>query len=177
MASKVSARRYAQAVFALATERGEGERWRQDVADIAAAFGEPRMAQVLESPKVPYARKMQLIRASLGDLPTLALNLAFLMAYRGLVPYAGQVWEEFERLYNASQGIALARVTTAVALSPDELNRLAQRLSQSLALQVRLTAQVDPAIIGGLVVRIEDKLLDGSVRSLLRSLREELVGR
>jgi F-type H+-transporting ATPase subunit delta len=74
------------------------------------------------------------------------------------------------------EGIAHAQVTTAVELAPAQLDAIAQQIGAAVGKQVRATGSVDPGIVGGIVVRVGDKLVDGSVRTRLKQLRRELEG-
>ncbi|MEJ5221650.1 MAG: ATP synthase F1 subunit delta, partial [Tepidiforma sp.] len=82
----------------------------------------------------------------------------------------------FNRLADDYEGIAHAEVTTAVPLTDEQLASIRARLGQQLGKQVVATARVDPAIIGGAIVRVGDRLIDGSVRTRLKLLRRELEG-
>jgi F-type H+-transporting ATPase subunit delta len=82
---------------------------------------------------------------------------------------------EFRRLDDRRQGVTNATATSAAALRPDEIQALTTRLEQSTDGRVALDVQVDPSLLGGLVVRIGDRLIDGSVRGRLERLRNQLI--
>ena len=171
----ISPRRHAQAVFAIAGERGALDTWAQDLEAIAVAFGDPAVAQFLESPRIPLVQKMDLVRRSLAGLDPLALNLAKLLVLKGRVRMAPPIADEYRRLLDASRGIERAEVTTAVPLESDEVTRISQRLAQLRGREVRVKPEVDPAIVGGIVARIGDKLINASVRTRLMSLKKRLA--
>ena len=103
------------------------------------------------------------------------LNLIGLMLRRGRIEQLPRVAAEFRRLDNARQGITLATATSAAPLTPDEVRALTERLEQFTGGRVELDLQVDPSLLGGLVVRVGDRLIDGSVRGRLERLRNQLV--
>ncbi len=103
------------------------------------------------------------------------LNLIGLMLRRGRIDQLPRLAAEFRRLDNARQGITIATATSATALSPDEVRALTQRMEQFTGGRVELDLQVDPSLLGGLVVRVGDRLIDGSVRGRLERLRNQLV--
>ncbi len=175
MAYTGAARRYAQAAFTLALEGGDLSRWRQDLADIAQVLVESPAARVLADERVPLAERLRVVERSL-DVQPLALNLARVLVSRGRSTIAGEVAEAFDALADEHEGIARATVTTAVELAPEDLARIERALGQSTGKRVRAQANTDPALIGGLVVRVGDRLLDGSVRTRLRRLRRQLQG-
>jgi F-type H+-transporting ATPase subunit delta len=106
----------------------------------------------------------------------LVLNLAKLLVSKGRSRDARAVAEAFGRMADEHEGIVHATVTTALPLGAAQLGAIESRLSVSLGMRVSATAVVDAAIIGGVVVRVGDRLVDGSVRTRLRRLRRELEG-
>jgi F-type H+-transporting ATPase subunit delta len=103
------------------------------------------------------------------------LNLVKLMLRRGRIDQLPRVSAEFRRLDNARQGIVPATATTAAPLSQDDVRALVGRLEQMTGGRIELALQVDPSLLGGLVVRVGDRLIDGSVRGRLERLRNQLV--
>jgi F-type H+-transporting ATPase subunit delta len=174
MARPASARRYAQAVFEIAQDKGAFDLWRSDLNRIVKAVSIPELLAFLESPKVSFQEKSKLMAKQLEGVNPLALNLANLLIARSRLRLAGDTAEEYSRLVDAHKGIKHVLVTTAVPLENAEQERLKQALSKLVKGQVILESQVDPTIVGGLVARIEDKLLDGSVSNRLALLKRSL---
>jgi len=174
MARPASARRYAQAVFEIARDKGELDLWRSDLKRIAEAVSIPELLAVLESPKVNFQDKSKLVAQQLEGINPLALNLVYLLIARSRLGLAAQIAEEYGRLVDAHRGIKHVLVTTAIPLEAAEQENLIQALSKLVKGQVILENQVDPKIMGGLVARMDDKLLDGSVSSRLESLKRSL---
>ena len=176
MPAEVAAKRYAQAAFEIAAQAGDFAAWTGALSRIAAFMSETDPARVLENSRVALETKHQLVNAGLNGLPPLALNLAHLLVNKGRTPLAAQIADHFNNLAEERQGIARALVTTAVPLSDAERGSLASRLQQSTGAQVQIQTRVEPAIIGGLIVQIGDKLFDGSTRARLVALKESLEG-
>jgi F-type H+-transporting ATPase subunit delta len=103
------------------------------------------------------------------------MNLIGLMLRRGRIDQLPRIAAEFRRLDDARQGITVATATSAAPLTPDEQTALMGRLEQMTGGRVRLDVQVDPSLLGGLIVRVGDRLIDGSVRGRLERLRNRLV--
>ncbi|WP_322795773.1 ATP synthase F1 subunit delta [Tepidiforma sp.] len=175
MANVAAARRYAQAAFELARERGEVSRWRSDLVDIATVLVDSQLAPVLADPKVPLEQRFAALERVLEVSP-LALNLAKLLVQKGRSLDARAVAEAFNRLADAYEGIAHAQVTTAVPLSEERLQEISRRIGEQLGETVVATNRVDPSIIGGAIIRVGDRLIDGSIRTRLKALRRELEG-
>lgn len=175
MAKKAHARRYAQAVFSIAQEKGELDRWQSDLEAIAGLLADESVAAVLESPKVPLETKIRLLSEGLGGVDPLALNLVLLLLTRDGLSMMADVAAEFRVLVDGYHGIEQAEVTTAVPLSDEDKSELARRLGDITGKKVNVKAEVDPGIVGGIMARVGGKLLDGSTRSRLKTLQRELA--
>jgi F-type H+-transporting ATPase subunit delta len=176
MRTEAAAKRYAQAAFAVALEYEEVERWAEDLDALATLMGEPRAAAFLESDKVADVEKRALLEAALADVNPRAMNLAQLLVDKHRADLADQIRQEFHELLDEHRGIARATVTTAVPMSEDETRTAAARLSEITGKQVIVQQRVDPDILGGLIAKIGDTLIDGSVRSRLTALKRQLEG-
>lgn len=169
------ARQYAAAAFQLALESDALDRWLADLRTAAEALGEDRVQRVLGSPRLSLGQRFAIVKRSLAGLDPKLLNLVLLMVERRRLGLIGAVADEFARLADERRGIVVAEVTTAVPLDEQHRALVAQRLSAALGKQVRLRSAVDPEIIGGLVVKVGDRLINGSVAGRLARLRRELV--
>ncbi len=178
MASRIaSARRYAEAVFELASETGSFDVWADDLRTIAAFASEPEVAGLLVSGRVPREEKLRLLSAGLEkQVGPLAWNLVRLLEQRGKMDLAREVQRVYQERYDDRRGVAHAVVTTAVPLADDERRAVAQRLSTLTGKQVDVTPVVDESIIGGIVARMGDELIDASTRSRLVALKRRLEG-
>ncbi len=176
MPRKVYARRYAQAVFEIALEKKELERWQTDLQKIVGAIADETFLAALESPKIKTEDKSKLLTKSLGDISPLALNLVLMLITRGGVAMVEEIAEEYQRMLDEYHGIQMADVITAVPIDDKDKEKLAEKLGTLVAKKVVLKSEVDPEILGGIVARVGGKLLDGSTRSKLAALKRELVG-
>ncbi len=175
MGRRLYARRYAQAAFEIALGANELDRWQSDLDKIAGLAGDVSLVAVLESPRLHFDAKAGLISGALGGLSPLALNLVYLLIARGRLGIAGDIADEYHRLLDSHRGIEHADVITAIPLDDGERQKLAEQLSAVTGKKVVVKAEVDPGVVGGVVARIGGKLLDGSTRSRLVSLKRELA--
>ena len=173
--ARASARRHAQAAFQIALEREQLDTWRRDLERISEAVNEPLLFSFLASPKIHFGEKARVLRERLEEINPLAMNLALLLVAKGRLGILGEMVLEYGRLLDEHRGIAHAEVATAVPLHPEEKGRLTYRLSDMVGKEIVLTPTVDPSIIGGLVARVGDKLIDGSTKGRLLALRESLI--
>ena len=158
----------------VAAERGEYAQWKAGLARIAAVMAQPEVHEAIESPKMPFGLKRQLLEDRLRGLDPMAVNLALFMVSRGKAALAPKVAEEYGALLNQKEGIAPAEVVSAVPLDEAGTARVAAYLSEMTGKKVVLSARVDPEIIGGIIARVGDRLIDGSVRNRLIELKKML---
>lgn len=174
--ARASARRHAQAIYEIALEQDELDRWRRELEVIGEALTDPNIHAFLESPKIRFDDKKNILEQRLEGLSPLALNAAYLLVARRRLSIVSELVSEYGRLVDEHRGVAHARVTTAIPLEKQDEVDLTQRLSDALAREIVLATKTDPSIIGGLTIRVGDKLIDGSTRSRLEALRKSLVG-
>jgi F-type H+-transporting ATPase subunit delta len=171
----LAAKRYAIAAFEIAQERGDTNAWLTAVRQIAEFMGDAEVRRVLENSRVGQEPKQRLIEAALNDLPPLPLNLAKLLVRKNRTALAVDIAAQFEQLLEAQRGISRARAVTAVPMGNAERDALASRLREQTGKDVVLETAVDPALLGGVVVQIGDRLVDASTRARLKALRESLI--
>ena len=176
MARKAYARRYAQAVFEIALEKKELERWQSDLQKIMVVVGDSSFMAMLGSPKFRFDDKARLLAEHLENVNPLALNLIYLLVNRGKLEIIGDITDEFQHLLDSHHGIEQAEIITAVPLSDEDKEKLAGSLGALVSKKVAIKAKVDPDVIGGITARIDGKLLDGSTRNRLAALKKNLVG-
>ncbi len=176
MARRVYARRYSQAVFQIALERGELDRWQSDLRKVVSLGEDAAFTALLENPKLHFDDKAKLLSERLGNISPLALNLVYLLVARGRFSMMGEIADEYQRLLDSYRGIEQAEVITAIPLDDEAQLSLRERLGAIIGKKVIIKPEVDSSLIGGIVARIGGKLLDGSTRSRLEALKRELSG-
>ncbi len=176
MRSGASAKRYAQAVFEIARENDEVDGWLDDLAVLVRDIGNREAAGLLDSPRVAIERKAGLVRDAVGgSVGPMAVNLALLMTSRGISYLLPGVADEYQRLVDSHRGIERAEVISAVKLEQRQLDDVARLLRGVSGKDVDLADQVEPDILGGLIVRVGDKVMDGSARTRLLKMRKSLA--
>ena len=176
MAGKYNVRRYSQAVFEIALETKELDRWQSDLKKIAVMAEDATFMALLESPRFHFDKKAELVSMRLKGVNPLALNLVLLLVTRGKLGMIGDIADEYQRRLDSYRGIEPAEVTTAVPLNDEDRAKLSRHLGAIVGKEVVLRCEVDPALLGGIVTRIGGKLLDGSTRSKLEALKREIIG-
>ncbi len=175
MAKGVSGKRHAQAVFQIALEDKQLDKWLTDVETIAAVLGDAEIAAVLASPKVSPEKKKDVLGRGLKGISPTAMNLAQFLVAKNRLYLVQSLAVEYRRLMNAYLGLELAEVTTAVSISAQEGESVGKGLAALSGKRVTLELGVDPDILGGFVARLGDKLIDASARTRLQELRKSMA--
>jgi F-type H+-transporting ATPase subunit delta len=169
-----AARRYAEAVFDLASEEGRVPEWQRQLVALRDLISDPIVEHALTNPTIPAARRLDLIAAP-RFLDPEATNLSRMLIETGRVGEIAGIVEEYENLADEAAGRVRATVTTAVELSSDDRDRIREQLSARLGKEVRLAAAVDRRIVGGLKLQYGDHLIDASLANRLQQLRRRLA--
>ena len=176
MARLTSGKRYAQAAFKLALEKGELDSWQASLRKIADITTDERLVALLENPKLSFEAKKALLAERLGKINPLALNLAYLLVHKRRLSIAGDISLQYGRLLDTHYGVERVEVITALPLGDEDRERISSRLGEITRSKVAIDAQVDPSIVGGIKAKIGDTLIDGSIRNRLEDLRKNLTG-
>jgi F-type H+-transporting ATPase subunit delta len=169
-----AAKRYVQAIVEIAREQQSFDAWQADFERFEALTREENAFAFLGNPSVPDSRKKQAVDVVLKDTQPEARNLAHLLIERQRVDIIPDLVEGFREAMLAEQGIVRADVTTAEPLGPSMQEAVREHIATLVGKQVQLRMHTDPDIIGGLIARIGDQVIDGSVQTRLRRLRTRL---
>ena len=173
------ARRYSQAIFRMALQEKDLNRWQSDLRKVATLLKDNALASLIADPRVTGEAKLKTLSQRLGDVNPLVIKLVLLLAAKGKLAVIDDIAEEYQALvdnYRGVEGTEIAEITTAIPLDNDYQLKIAQRITEIVGKPVMLRPKVDPAIIGGIIIRVGDKLIDGSLRSKLAALRKDLGG-
>ena len=176
MPSAASAKRYARAVFEIAQESDELDGWLDDLAVLVQETGGTEFADFLNAPQVSMDRKIELVKGSVGDaVGPMAVNLLLVLASRGAASRLHEVAEGYQQLVDAHRGIERAEVVSAVQLDKQQLDGVAGLLREISGKDVTVADRVEPEVLGGLIVRVGDRVMDGSTRTRLQKMRKSLA--
>jgi F-type H+-transporting ATPase subunit delta len=170
------ARRYAGAIFEIGLKQHALDRTLEDVKGIAQVFAHRTLAYLLREPKIPTLRKVAAVRQALANnvLPS-SLNLALLVVQRELVVLMPNIARELEQLVLNYHNQAVAEVTTATKLDDAQMALIKKALERRTGKEVLLKTKVQPDILGGVIARVGDQVIDGSIRYRLSALRQQLL--
>ena len=174
--AEIVARRYGQALYELAEEKGSLDTVAADAAELRRAWTQSEeLREVMARPEIAPEGKKAIWKDLLADSADPDLrSLLYLLTDKNRLNFLTEILDFFERLLRQRSGEVMASVRTAQPLRAEQEEELKQSLSRMLDKKVTLQVTVDEALLGGLVVRIEDRMFDGSLRSRLTGLTERL---
>jgi F-type H+-transporting ATPase subunit delta len=179
MNEEIIASRYAQALFDLAVKHGNVEQAGEALAGIAEmAFSDKAMLNFWKSPLVERARKSAALAAIVKKTGTdgfLAAGLDYLLE-KDRLALLKYIARSFRRLAERHLKLLTVRLTTVRPLPPEKMENIRRVLREKTGRTIKLDNTQDPCILGGVVMRVENTLLDGSVRGQLERLKRELAG-
>ena len=172
---ETAARRYAEAAFEIGKADGTLEVWERDLATLRTALDDDGLRHLVEHPAVAFPDKERVLRRVVSGVAEEPMRLALLMIRRGRPGAIDAMVDRFGELVRRERGISLAEVRTAQALDETQRAAIEERLTQLTGDRIEMREVVDEALIGGVSVRIGDRLYDASVRSRLERLRARLT--
>jgi len=175
--SKV-AKRYAKALFDLALETNKLEEVKNDLMVIRAAH-HAQLSMLLASPVVSGDKKNQLFDAVFSKhIQPLTQSFFRLIFHKGRAVVINNIVDAFLDMYRLNKGIKVVEVTTAVAVTDEVRSAIIKKLEENSMLKgksIELKEKVDPSILGGLVVQVDDKLFDASIRHDLQHIKRQFI--
>lgn len=174
MARASKAKRYAQALFSLAATEGKQETWLGSLSGIEQQLSDPTAMLFFGEPRISSERKADAAARVAESADPLVRNFVGLLVQKQAVGSLAAIVREYVRILDESLGRVQATVTSAVEVSSAQRERLTDSLSAMLNKEVVLDINEDPGIIGGILVRVGDQVIDGSVRARLEGLRNRL---
>jgi F-type H+-transporting ATPase subunit delta len=171
-----AAKRYAQAVFSLGQEQGTLDAWGDDLAMLTRIVADDQIAVYLTNPSVAAERRIEALETSLNtNVQPEAKNLARMLIERNRTTLIPEIREMFDDQLRAERGIVVAQVTTADPLTDAERDHIGEKIEAMTGKKAELALKIDPDIIGGIIIRIGDQVIDGSVRNKLEKMRSRLM--
>jgi F-type H+-transporting ATPase subunit delta len=170
------ARPYAQAAFATAKEQNQIDHWEKALQQLAAITAEADVIKLLKNPQLSSTQKAELCLSLLGSSldPKLA-NLIRLLAENNRLSTSQDIARLFSDYRAASEKILNVKVSSTVELNEDYQQQLIKVLSKKLGNTVTLTSNVDPSLIGGLIIHANDWVFDASIRGQFQRIKQALI--
>jgi F-type H+-transporting ATPase subunit delta len=178
MISGSLARRYARALLDVGIDKGTHEKLAQEIDDLAAAYGSARdLQEALTNPVFPRQQRRAVLESVLArvGVSTETKNFALLLLDRERVQVLPAIARELRAMVDEKVGRVRATVTSARPLPADHLAQIQTTLEKATGKKVLLDKAEDPSLLGGVVAKLGDTVYDGSVRSQLERMREQIL--
>jgi F-type H+-transporting ATPase subunit delta len=168
---------YARSVLELANQKGLAEQIGGELSDLRQVLLENRgFGQYLQDPAVSHEQRNTAIKSIFaGRVHPLVSNLLGVMNGKGRLGILGAVCDAYDDLLEEQLGKIEVDVTVAARLSAEELEQVRQRISAAMKRDAVVHQYVDESIIGGIIIRVQDRLIDGSVRKQLETLKQKML--
>ena len=169
------ARRYAKALLLIGTEDGQAETYREELGGIAALFeSNKELEQAVCNPLYDAEGRKKVLQAIIDKLAVSAVMKSFLLLLfeKRRIGFLGDINEFYQKLADELKGVARASLVSAAELSSETVEKIRAALSQKTGKDIILETEQDPRLIGGIVTRIGDLVLDGSIRTQLINMSE-----
>ncbi len=173
-----AASRYAEALLGAAQGGRAVEQVRHDLDALVQLVNEtPLLRGLIERPDLEADQKFEALRAALGDqFSALTMSLLRVLLEHGRGPDLEAVRDSYHDLADEAEGIVRADARSVVSLTPEQRRRLIAALEKLTERKIVLTERIDPAVLAGVTVQVDDQLIDGSAAGRFARLREELLG-
>ncbi|NVM57399.1 MAG: F0F1 ATP synthase subunit delta [Desulfobacterales bacterium] len=171
------ARRYAKALLTIGKEDGQAEAYRKELADFIQFLEEQEdLEQAISNPLYDAESRKKVLQAVVErlGLSRVMMSFLFLVFDKGRIQYLKDIYAFYEKLTDELANIVRADLVSAVDLTEETVAKIQAALSKKTGKEVKLETKVDPSLIGGVVTKIGDLVLDGSIRTQLVSLKESL---
>jgi len=170
------ARRYAEAFFSIARDTNKIDEYQQELEKIVATIKETdQLEEYLTHLLIPAKDKKELIgQIFAGQVSPLTLNFVMMIIDKRRGNYIGVITEKYRDMADESRNIAKAELVAAREIPEDEIKSLAEKLSASSGKTVQLVVKVDPSLLGGIKIRMGDRIIDGTVAKKLEMMKSQL---
>jgi F-type H+-transporting ATPase subunit delta len=167
---------YARALFEVATERDNIDVVREQLGEFAEALNDSHELQMFFfSPYFSTEEKQDGLRRTVTDADESVLNFLSLLLENHRMPVIFRVRREYDRLWREANHLLAVSITSAVELDPSVAERVGDEIGRQTGRTVELTSAVDPEVLGGIVVRVGNSIIDASIRTRLDNLRKQVV--
>lgn len=168
-------RRYAEAIFDLATAEQAVDAYRASLDSLAAGLS-PQSIRALRNPSVPVKQRLAAVEAAAKGHPKVIGSLLLLLGRRDRIALLPDIARAFGDLVDRRAGIVTAKITTAVPLDERQQRAFVERLEKDSGRKLKAAFTTDASLIGGAQIQLGDHLIDSSVRAQLDALRTQLAG-
>jgi F-type H+-transporting ATPase subunit delta len=167
---------YARALFEAATEQDKLDLVREQLGQLSDALSSSRELQIFFfSPYFSTEEKKAGLHRAIEGADEAILNFLELLVENHRMPVIFRIRRVYDRLWEEANRLLPVQITSAIALDPQVVERIGEEIGRQTGRRVELTSTVDPAVIGGIVLRVGNSILDASIRNRLENLRKQVA--
>jgi len=177
MKNMVIARRYAKALLLIGKEEGQTETYRDELDAITGIIASAKqLEQAISNPLYEAAERRNVLQAVVAKLNLSGVMKSFVLLLfdKGRIGFLNAINDNYQKMADELKGVARASLVSATELPPETIDKIRSTLSQKTGKDIILDVEQDPTLIGGIVTRIGDLVLDGSIKTQLLNMRESL---
>lgn len=176
MLNKSVARRYAEAFFSIAQQANKIDDYQAELGKVVQSVKETEaLEEYFAHPLIPAKEKKEIVQQLFGSvISAVTLNFVMLLLDKKRETYLDLIASEYEKMADESRNIQKAELTTAMAVPETEIKNLSEKLSTATGKTIQLSLTIDPALLGGVKIRMGDKIIDASVVKKLEMLKKNL---
>ena len=175
--AQLVAQTYAKALYEVAFESDQMESFQKELSFIIETFKQyPDFYELCRTPRISLEEKKKIIGDVFsGKLTIEIINFLKVLLDKRRITSLGEIAREYRKLINAHKNVVEGVAVTAVALKEDQKAKLEEKLGKLTGKKIRLRNEIDPSIIWGILLRVEDKVIDGTVQRRLNELKESFA--
>jgi F-type H+-transporting ATPase subunit delta len=170
-----TARAYTKAIFNLAVEEGQVENWQKTLAMLAECAEQCAKSQLLVSPQITNLEKVNFFTTTLKKLPAAIINLLKLLACRKSLALLPAIYDGYCKLFFAHKNMLEVTLISAAELNGELKDQLISALKKRYHKEIILKHSLDSTLIGGAIIKIADKVIDGSIKGKVDRLKQNLL--
>ena len=172
-----TAYQYAKALFTISEKQADSSQVLDSLKQLVHLYRKnAHFRFVLISKRIKRKNKIQIVRAVLSEkISLIILEMLEILCERDSVNQLSDISEQFSRLVSESNDFSNVSVELSAELGKDEINNLERSLKNSLKKEIKFKVTINPKLIGGLVLRVDDRIIDGSIKTQLEKVRKHLI--
>ena len=177
MIGNIISRRYAKALFAVADKQGKTEAFGAQLGELAGLLSRsPEAVRFFKNPVFSPDEKKSVLNkvAAKVEVDSTLGNFLDLLADKGRLPEIGAMAADFKKMVDDAQGVVSGSLTTAKGIDPKRQTEIKDRLEKQTGRKLELEFAADPEILGGVVLKVGDRVLDASLRAQLNMLKDKI---
>lgn len=174
--AELVAKRYAKALFDVALELNKLDVLKEEINSISWVLeSENKLKAIFEHPKLSKQEKKDIVNSLFkGKATDEIMNFLYILVDKRREKYISAIKKEYNSLYNTERGLIEGTITTAVPMSVEDKIKLQDKLSKEFGKTIILDNIIDDSVIGGVLIRIQDKIIDSSVKGMLEDITKNL---